>query len=325
MEQRPEAVPEAQQDAGRTAQPAEQHAPVTAEPKPGVAQGERRDEDRQPSGHRNPSRPTRWIFRPQGIMVLATVAMAGASVVSTIVTTMTLGKLSESLDVAREANTLNSQALKIAEDNRNLAKDSLKLARDSFEESKKGSAESNERAREALELARDSNKLTAASLDLNRRQQRAWIVPKIPGQFTLKPNAEIQVTIEARNSGKTPAFKAIVSALTFPVPGKPESIYDRKKLPSLVPATPESRVPALGVLFGGAVAPDDVLLVHLTLPPLDAAALQAVEQGRVTLAIWGAVSYTDQFDTQGQTLYCRMYQPRLRAFAFCPALADEAK
>jgi hypothetical protein len=199
------------------------------------------------------------------------------------------------------ANNLTQQALNRA-------------ARDSAQASKDTQAALNE-TRRSNRLTAESVRIASDSLDFTRKQQRAWVVAVVRGNYTFAVGKETEVQIQQFNSGKVPALNALTRYDIRQLPFKPQNVPT--DLFAKYPLSKTNR-PAL-------IAPDDSISVSIRITPQNTEALSRVAGLREAFVIYGEISYTDQFSTKGTSGFCRIYSPEYQNFEFCPNVADWAK
>lgn len=127
--------------------------------------------------------------------------------------------------------------------------------------------------------------------------ERAWIVSDMEAAPPYEPNQTIRYVCRIRNKGRTPAWITEMGSRGHVV--KTEN--DLLTVPPYDMAGPFPKK--------GTPLPPEAFIPHPFW--LDSAKLEKVEQGELTLYLFGMVKYRDVFDEEHEMRYCYQFKPAL--------------
>ena len=172
-----------------------------------------------------------------------------------------------------------------------------------------------ERIKTSMESSVEQNKkVLDASIEIARRDQRAWIGPVqvVPAwrdptnkPIYIKDGFPAKFEVVITNSGKSPARKVrtLIKFDTIPADRKFSPNYGLLQKQSVVIIQPQQR-------FRMPTPPSQ---------PVSASDIDTIENGKAILYLFGKITYEDIFKTQHSTTFCMTLAPSLDSFVACDA------
>ena len=269
---------------GDSRQQEEPAAPPSEPPVPSLEQPRESSPDPHSTAGENKAEPR--PNRPEWVMAWATVGLLLVTLGNAMISRSQWLAMGRQTKAMEEANRLNKESVDhskaTAASNDSSTQESLRLTRQNLEAT-----------REALVFARQSNESA----------QRAWVVMSGIDPIDLSPGKEIQVAIELKNVGRSPAAiaESVVGALMAPgpFPKNPDYTYD-------------SGEPSVAT-----VGPDQRTFAALRIKPLPISTIDAIKAGQIKLYVYGRIHYTDIFKRSRHTLFCSFYIAPGRGLDVC--------
>jgi len=214
-----------------------------------------------------------WSLVFQGLVAFATV-------VYVVVSFFLWWETRKAVDLTRRSVEATEKAVELSEDSLAETRRSTGLAEAALVTTREHAEIEQGLTREGLEFSQEAL----------RRSERPWVSAEMrkPAQITAEGEPQ-PIAVTLRNTGGSSAFN-VNGAITFQLwPTLPASF------PELNPS-PESSVSVL--------APNTAQDVHRLLMSLSKERVEAIEEGRLRLFVFGEHTYTDNFETKHRIRFC---------------------
>ena len=191
------------------------------------------------------------------------------------------------------------------------AKAAVKVAEETLKINKEGMEANLNQSKSALQ----------ASIEMARRDQRAWMGPRevTPSDFKedsrsvyVKEGEKIKIGVVVANSGKTPArkFRCLTGIRILPATAPFVPYYSKTAIPESV-----------GIIQPGARA----ILPLASFAPLTKGTVDAIKNNQVILYAYGMISYEDIFGVPHKTTFCMSLEKDLSSFIGCDTYEEAYK